>query len=456
VDPVRAFAPFADRPLAAFLDSAGPVDVRGARNRYSYIATDPFKTIRAAGDCTFVDGVPSPTDPFSALAAEMARYRRAYEEAPVPFRTGAVGFFGYELGGHLERLPAPAGDELGFPDMAVGLYDTIAAFDTLEKRAWVLAADSARARPPASIRARALAADIAKAPLPPPVDRTAWGAWTPDMTRARYEAMIRRAIEYIYAGDVFQVNLAQRFVGRFDRRADPFALYRRLRALNPAPYAAFLRPDAESAVVSASPECFLRLTAEGHVATWPIKGTCPRGTTPEEDAALAAALQRSDKDRAENLMIVDLLRNDLSRVCAIGSVETIKLFALESFATVHHLVSEVRGDLMPGTDAVDLLRATFPGGSITGAPKIRAMEIIGELEPVRRGPYCGAVAWLGFDGAMEASIVIRTLTVAGDRVAAQAGGGIVADSDPAREYAETLDKIGPLLRAFDPHDGGGA
>jgi para-aminobenzoate synthetase component 1 len=276
------------------------------------------------------------------------------------------------------------------------------------------------------------------------------------MTRARYEAMIRRAIEYIYAGDVFQVNLAQRFVGRFDRRADPFALYRRLRALNPAPYAAFLRPDAESAVVSASPECFLRLTAEGHVATWPIKGTCPRGTTPEEDAALAAALQRSDKDRAENLMIVDLLRNDLSRVCAIGSVETIKLFALESFATVHHLVSEVRGDLMPGTGAVDLLRATFPGGSITGAPKIRAMEIIGELEPVRRGPYCGAVAWLGFDGAMEASIVIRTLTVAGDRVAAQAGGGIVADSDPAREYAETLDKIGPLLRAFDPHDGGGA
>ena len=271
------------------------------------------------------------------------------------------------------------------------------------------------------------------------------------MTRTEYEAKIRRVIEYIYAGDVFQVNLTQRFIGELDDGIDPFALYRRLRSINPSPYAAFLRPNDKQAIVSASPECFLKLQANHQIATWPIKGTCPRGATPQEDAALAARLQCSEKDRAENLMIVDLLRNDLSRVCSIGSVKTEKLFALESFANVHHLVSEVRGKLSHDASAVDLLKATFPGGSITGAPKIRAMEIINELEPARRGPYCGAIAWLGFDGAMEASIVIRTLTVSGQTVVAQAGGGIVADSDPAAEYAESLDKIAPLLTSLDPN-----
>jgi para-aminobenzoate synthetase component 1 len=223
-----------------------------------------------------------------------------------------------------------------------------------------------------------------------------------------------------------------------------------LRALSPAPFSAFLTVPDGTAIASASPERFLGLDAQGHVVTRPIKGTRPRGRTRAEDEALARELVGSEKDQAENLMIVDLLRNDLSRVCRLGSVAVGELAGLESFANVHHLVSEVRGTLFPNLGPVDLLRATFPGGSITGAPKIRAMEIINELEPARRGPYCGAVAWIGFDGAMDSSIVIRTLVIKDGRVAAQAGAGIVADSDPAAEYDETMDKAWALLQSLDP------
>ncbi|MEQ8936551.1 MAG: chorismate-binding protein, partial [Amphiplicatus sp.] len=280
-------------PFAAFLDSAGAEADAFERNRYSYIAVDPFKTVTAGDGAALVDGMPVARDPFTALANEMARYRYDGFEAPVPFAGGAVGFFGYELGGHLERLPEPAAADLDFPGMAVGLYDTIAAFDTRERRAWVLAVDAAPGRAPASIRAQAMAAGIANASPLAPLDSHAWGAWSPDVSRADYETMIRRAIDYIFAGDVFQVNLAQRFRGRLEKDIDAFALYRRLRALNPAPYAAFLRPGVDKAVVSTSPECFLKLDRAGRVATWPIKGTRPRGKTPAEDAALADALVHS-------------------------------------------------------------------------------------------------------------------------------------------------------------------
>jgi para-aminobenzoate synthetase component 1 len=251
--------------------------------------------------------------------------------------------------------------------------------------------------------------------------------------------------EYIFAGDIFQTNVSQRFEAPLVE--PPWDLYRRLRTQNAAPFAAYLDfPEAH--ILSASPERFLRVDPDGHVETRPIKGTRPRGIGPEHDAALGRALTESVKDRSENLMIVDLIRNDLSRVCSPGSVRVQELFALEHFATVHHLVSTVVGQLRPGADALDLLRAAFPGGSITGAPKVRAMEIIAELEPSARGVYCGAIGYLSLSGALDTSIPIRTAVAQDGRVYLSAGGGIVADSDAEQEYRETLDKARGMIDAL--------
>jgi para-aminobenzoate synthetase component 1 len=252
-------------------------------------------------------------------------------------------------------------------------------------------------------------------------------------------------IDYIYAGDIYQANLSQRFQTILPEGDSPFALYQRLRRLNPAPFAAYLN-FGDIVIASASPERFLQLRG-GWVETRPIKGTRPRGATPVEDKAHARELLASEKDRAENVMIVDLLRNDLSRVCRDHTVTVPELCVLESYATVHHLVSTVVGQLNPGATAIDLLRATFPGGSITGAPKIRAMEIIAALEPTQRGPYCGSIGYVGFDGNIDSSITIRTYAIKNNVVTFQAGGGIVADSDPAAEYEETLTKAGALMEA---------
>jgi para-aminobenzoate synthetase component 1 len=264
-------------------------------------------------------------------------------------------------------------------------------------------------------------------------------------THRGYLDAVTRVREYIIAGDIFQANLSQRFEAPLEE--DPWHLYRRLREVNPAPFAAYLEWGGV-AVASASPERFLELSPAGRVETRPIKGTRPRGTSPEHDQALGQALQESEKDRAENLMIVDLLRNDLSRVCRPGTVRVPELFALEQYRTVHHLVSTVEGRLAEGKDAADLLAATFPGGSITGAPKVRAMEIIAELEPSRRGIYCGSIGYWSVTGALDTSIVIRTLLAAGGKLFFSAGGGIVADSDPEQEYQETLDKARALLTAI--------
>jgi para-aminobenzoate synthetase component 1 len=252
-------------------------------------------------------------------------------------------------------------------------------------------------------------------------------------------------VEYILAGDVFQVNLSQRFTAPMD--GDAFAVYRRLRHDNAAPFAAFMTTPA-CTLASASPERFLEVAPDGSVETRPIKGTRPRGLHPLHDMHLEFELAASEKDRAENLMIVDLLRNDLSRVCRPGSVRVPSLFRRESYATVHHLVSVVSGRLEEGRGRVDLLRSAFPGGSVTGAPKIRAMEIIAEIEPVCRGPYCGSVGYLGFDGSMDTSITIRTLVVVDGEVHFHAGGAVVADSRPRREYLETLDKAAGLIDAL--------
>ncbi|WP_207460605.1 aminodeoxychorismate synthase component I [Azospirillum sp. SYSU D00513] len=449
-DPLAAFAPWAGEPTAALLHSAAEA---GGRGRVTYLAVEPFRIIEAFDDAVTVDGGPVAGDPFTVLERELAAFRLPPGVAPVPFATGAVGFLGYELGRTLERLPARHGNDLGIPDMAFGLYDVAIAFDMVERRAWILSSgfperDPAARQARAERRADAVAARVAQAPdeLPPPPRAVA--SWRPELSREEYMARVARILEYIRAGDIFQANFTGRMLAPRPQGVSAYDIFRRLTALSPAPFAAYLGCGERLTLASVSPERFLKLDADGRIETRPIKGTRPRGATPEEDAALARDLHASVKDRAENLMITDLLRNDIGRVCAIGSVRVPALCEVETFASVHHLVSVIEGRLRPGLGPIDLLRATFPGGSITGAPKIRAMEIIDELEEARRGPYCGSVAWIGFDGAMDSSIVIRTLALTHEAVVAQAGGGIVADSDPGKEHDEMMVKIRPLLRAL--------
>ena len=435
LDPLAAFSPFAGDAVGAVLAGNG---------RYGYLAVRPFRVITADASGVFVDGASVRGDPFSVLASELAANRSPKNSGPVPFLTGAVGYFGYELGHHLEHLPAPRPDLSGVPDMVVGLYDLIVAFDHQQRRAWIIGDDGPGVGQ-LERRAATLAADLrdlSELPLP---SSGAAAAWRSDLDRESYERRVARVIEYIRAGDIFQANLSQRFVTDQPAGASPFALFRRLSALAPAPYAAFLAGGPGVHLACASPERFLALDGDRRVETRPIKGTRARGRSPEKDRALLAELIASVKDRAENLMICDLLRNDLGRVCEIGSIRVPRLVEPESFAAVHHLVSVVEGRLKSGLGPIDLLRAAFPGGSITGAPKIRAMEIIAELEAARRGPYCGAIAWIGFDGTMDSAITIRTLTLAHGQAIAQAGGGIVSDSDPSREYWEMRTKLRPLL-----------
>lgn len=434
-DPVSAFQPFADDDAAVLLDSA---DEGGGRGRYAYIAVDPAEIIQCGPD-----GLRD-FDPFGKLRGLLHLSRLDSDTMLPPFQTGLCGILGYELGGVIERLPEHRGGS-GFPAIFVGLYDTIVAFDTFEHRAWVVAADLVPGRPSAARRLESLAARIAAAGPLPALDRALVADWHWEMDRAAYEAAVQYAIDYIYAGDIFQANITTRAVADLPAGLSPFMLYRRLRWATPAPFAAYVSCGRDHKLLCASPERFLRLDTTGKISTRPIKGTRPRSDVPEVDVDYALELTESIKDHAENLMIVDLLRNDISRVALIGSVGVTALCELETFARVHHLVSEIVGKLRPGFDAVDLFRATFPGGSVTGAPKIRAMEIIHELEASRRAAYCGSVFWAGMDGAMDSNIVIRSLMVSNGEIAAHAGGGIVADSDPAAEYEEMRTKAGPLL-----------
>ncbi len=348
----------------------------------------------------------------------------------LPFTGGAMGYFGYDLGRCNERLPNIADDDLGMPEMDVGIYDWAVVIDHQKKTA-VLAG-----KPPAHVVQRLKdnsSVESGNYELGKQVHS--------DMDQARYQQAFRRVQTYIHEGDCYQVNLARRF--KVDFSGDPWALYQRLRALSPAPFAAYLE-TSDGVILSDSPERFLQLRGD-EVLTTPIKGTRPRSTDPLEDERLAQQLRQSPKDRAENLMIVDLLRNDLGKNCRPGSIRAPKLFELQSFASVHHLVSSISGRLKQGKHATDLLRGCFPGGSITGAPKLRAMEIIEELEPHRRGVYCGAIGYLGFDGGMDASIAIRTLVIHRDTAYYWAGGGLVADSDVDAEYEEILHKTEALF-----------
>jgi para-aminobenzoate synthetase component 1 len=414
------------------------------------------------GQAVWLDGNRlSEPDPFAVLSSLLNRHRLDRVPDLPPFQGGAAGLFGYDLCHHLERLPRPGIDEFEVPDLAVGLYDWVVAIDHADARAWIISTGlpetdplhrQRRARQRVEM-VRRLLARPPRAPVQPVMPAISPTISYPlshlsglasSFTREGFLAAIRRGIEYVHAGDCFQVNLAQRLL--FPASTPPWDLYERLRLRNPTPFGGYL-DLGDFVVASASPERFVHVQ-QSTVHTRPIKGTRPRGQTPNEDRRQADELLSSEKDRAENVMIVDLLRNDLGRVCAFGSVKVESVCRLESYRTVHHLVSEVRGQLRPGLNGIDLLRAAFPGGSVTGAPKVRAMQIIAELEPVARGPYCGSLGYLGFDGSMDSSILIRTFTIGKGWIQFPVGGGLVADSDPEAEYAETLHKAEGLLRAL--------
>ena len=434
-DPFATCVRFSGLPYLLFLDSSA----QGALSRYSFLAADPVAVARTP-----------------EAARDMLRsHRHAPLAGLPPFQGGIAGYVGYDWGAELEHVARPRADRLtpNLPDVALALYDWVIAWDHLEEKAWLISTgigDGGRGTRDGRARKRLeWVCDRLSAPprsVDPPVPDPASPVPQSNFTPAEFEAGVARIREYIAAGDVYQVNLSQRFHAPFLGSA--LALYRRLRARNPAPFGAYLE-FGDAQVASISPERFLRLDATTRAAeARPIKGTRPRGTTAAEDAVLARELLESEKDRAENVMIVDLLRNDLGKVCRPGSVRVPKLFALESHPTVHHLVSTVTGELAEGADAFDLLRAAFPGGSVTGAPKIRAMQIIAELERAPRGLYCGAIGYVSATGAMDFNIPIRTIVLRDGSATFHAGAGIVWDSEPAAEYDETLAKARTMIEAL--------
>jgi para-aminobenzoate synthetase component 1 len=457
-DVEHALAAFTDQPGLLLLDSAL---VREPTGRYSLLAADPFETF-------VVERGVFGSDPFAPIAGRLREFETETIAGLPPFQGGAAGLISYELGTAFERVPRARHDEFQLPDLAVGLYDWVIAWDHRDRRAWVIShgfgatnlADRERRARQRLEFVRGRLATSAAAPVPhprislPPSRLAAQfpapglDGLTSNFSRDAYLRAAARTIEWIFAGDIFQANLSQRLL--YPAQIDPITLARRLRACNPAPFGgAFLFDDW--AVVSASPERFITVR-DGEVETRPIKGTRRRPPAPEADLFTRDELRESQKDQAENVMIVDLLRNDLSRVCAPGSIRVPQLCGVETYETVQHLVSEVRGSLENERTVWDLWRAVFPGGSITGAPKVRAMEIIAELEPTVRGPYCGSLFYVGCDGACDSSILIRTFVCRHGWISCGVGGGIVADSDPAAEYEETLHKAAGMLRALGPVD----
>ncbi len=445
-DPGRYFAHLADSEWSQLLD--GHALASGPGGRYAIMVAEPLERLVATPTGLRVELSGSTLalagDPLTLLRARLARFGAGLLAPPseLPFAGGALGYLAYDLGRRFEPLPAQAEDDLGLPDLMVGLYDWALLLDHAERRACLVGLSPDPERRAEYARR---VAQLVAPPPPPGAPLVAREAVHSNLTREAYGVAFRRVQHYIREGDCYQVNLAQRFTVAVS--GSGWAGYHPLREASRAPFGAYLKlPGVE--VLSLSPERFLSVDAQGEVVTMPIKGTRPRREAPEADAQEAAALAQSPKDRAENLMIVDLLRNDLGRCCRPGSIRVERLFEVQSFPHVHHLVSRIHGRLATGLDPLDLLRASFPGGSITGAPKVRAMQVIDALEPHRRALYCGSIFYLGVDGRLDSSIAIRTLLLKDGRLYYWAGGGLVADSDEEAEYRETLHKAAPFLDRF--------
>ncbi len=460
-DPVEVYSRLARRPYCLFLDSALANPNLG---RYSFVTCDPFE---------FLDVSSDGSDGLTELAEHVGRFTESTIPGLPPFQGGAAGLFSYDLCHSLERLPRPRFDEFETPALAVGLYDTVVAFDHQTNQAWIISqgfpeydpgvryrranerlnqfrswihepAGQAWQRTGQADSGSSRFTNLSRREIAPQFATSAAPDLTSDFSPGGYQKAIQRVIDYICSGDAFQVNLSQRLL--HPATDNSVALYLRLRERNPATFAAYF-DLGEFQIVSASPERFVHVR-DRQVEARPIKGTRGRTRNPEADLFAGDDLLQSEKDRAENVMIVDLLRNDLSRVCRADSVQVTDLCRLETYEYVQHLVSVVRGELRDNCSPIDLIRCAFPGGSITGAPKVRAMEIIAELEPTARGPYCGSLGYIGFDGTLDLSILIRTITAGRGWWQIPVGGGIVAQSEPQVELDETWQKAKGMIRAL--------
>jgi aminodeoxychorismate synthase component I len=424
----------------------------GKGGRYSYVAIDPTASWQSRGTKVIADGVEQEGDPFELLRDRFSAERVIPNPGLRNFTGGLVGYISYDMARMIENLPVRASDDLGLPDSCFLFIDSFFEIDHRDAVVRAVHSPMLDDRPlPEQYEAivRRLEAMVA---LLDTDDRESAsgaahepaGAIGSNVSREEFCSMVERAREHIIAGDIFQVNLSIRFAQRY--AGDPFAIYRRLRAINPSPYMSYLELPGVT-IASASPEQLLRV--DGRVVeTRPIAGTRPRGATEQEDVEHAEDLIGNEKERAEHLMLVDLERNDIGRVARYGTVEVTELMAIERYSHVIHIVSNVRGELADGHDMFDAIRACFPGGTITGAPKVRSMEIIEELEPPRRGIYTGSIGWLGYDGRAELNIAIRTVVVVDGHAYAQAGAGIVFDSVPDLEYRESLRKAAAGLEAI--------
>jgi len=445
-DPVSIYGALRDEPYSSFLDSG--MD-EGKLGRYSFIGYDPFEVLKC------VKG----REAFGLLKDTLDSYKLERAKSDIPFTSGCIGYFSYDLRYSIEKLPSVALDDMDMPDFILCLYDVVIIFDNLKKKAFISSSglperggEKNKRRQKERLEAARKRIDEASSraaffnyvgPSSGGADFTLEGGLRSNFTKENYLKAVKKAKDLIRRGDIYQVNLSQRFECGFD--GDPFELYLKLRSINPAPFAAYLNLG-DFKIVSASPERFIRIGG-GRIETRPIKGTRPRSADARADESLKRELLSSAKDRAEHIMILDLERNDLGRVSEYGTVAPSEFIITETYATVHHLVSTVEGRLREGTDIVDCLKNCFPGGSITGAPKVRSMEVIEELEPTKRGIYTGSIGYIDFSGNADLSIVIRTIIIKGDRLYFQVGGGIVADSDAEKEYRETLDKGMALAEA---------
>jgi len=463
IKPEAAFSIFGDTPYVTFLDSSQACSRLG---RYSFLGIDPYMTvIFRQGNIEIItsSGIKRLKDnPFNFLKNTFDGCKREAKPGSMPFLSGCAGYFSYDLRYFCEELPRINRDDLALPDFVLSFYDVIIAFDLVGRETYI----SSSGLPEADSRLRSLKARarlddteeiirnrryeaVESCKYAESLSSTAAGpasgfSFESGLSRRDYIKAVSKARSYIRDGDIYQVNLSQRIESDFS--GDPLLLYGVLRSINPAPFSAYL-DCGDFKVLSSSPERFVKIE-DRYIETRPIKGTRPRGGDLRSDTAMRRELSRDEKERAEHVMIVDLERNDLGRICAYGTVRPSELEKVETYATVMHLVSTISGRLSDGSGIIECLANCFPGGSITGAPKVRAMEIIEELEPVKRGIYTGSIGYVDFSGDADLSIVIRTMVLKGRKAYMGVGGGIVWDSDPGKEYQETLDKAKALLEAL--------